>query len=168
MFILDQINILGNFDKGWYNPIHHELGVSIGPIMINQPFYEILVEENPDIETEANEDVKEQKETVEYISDLFPPISHSPESEDIPENMPQEDLEDNRSNDDPFENYRGVDWSYFDAEDEEIDQPSVDTNLQETASGCNTSSGAPVSSMWFIGPFLLMVRLRFARKKVSA
>jgi len=40
-FILDQINILGNFDTSWWNPAsRRELGVSISGIEIAPPFFE--------------------------------------------------------------------------------------------------------------------------------
>jgi len=50
-FQIDTINLLGNFDIGWYDPTHEEVGISVGPIIINRPFYEILKpieEEIPD------------------------------------------------------------------------------------------------------------------------
>lgn len=50
-FQIDTINLLGNFDIGWYDPTHEEVGVSVGPIIINRPYYEVLKpveEEVPD------------------------------------------------------------------------------------------------------------------------
>ena len=44
-FMLDELNIMGNFDMGWWNPIHKELGVSLQNITISQPYYEAVIEE---------------------------------------------------------------------------------------------------------------------------
>ena len=39
-FMLDELNLYGNFDTGWWNPIHKEIGVSLQGIIISQPYYE--------------------------------------------------------------------------------------------------------------------------------
>ena len=39
-FMLDELNLYGNFDTGWWNPIHKEIGVSLQGIIISQPHYE--------------------------------------------------------------------------------------------------------------------------------
>jgi hypothetical protein len=54
-FTLDNLNFVGNFDTGWYNPFRHELGVSLENMTISQPFYEPTMdepEEEEEIETE--------------------------------------------------------------------------------------------------------------------
>ena len=38
-FRIDNLNFIGNYDIGWYDPFHHELGVSIENMVISQPFY---------------------------------------------------------------------------------------------------------------------------------
>ena len=44
-FMLDELNIMGNFDMGWWNPLHKELGVSLQGITISQPYYEAVIDE---------------------------------------------------------------------------------------------------------------------------
>jgi len=39
-FAIDEINFVGNFDTGWYDPFHHELGVTLTDLIISQPYYE--------------------------------------------------------------------------------------------------------------------------------
>ena len=39
-FMLDELNVYGNFDTGWWNPLHKEIGVSLQGIVISQPYYE--------------------------------------------------------------------------------------------------------------------------------
>ena len=38
-FLIDQLNFVGNFDTGWYDPFHHELGVRLHNLIISQPLY---------------------------------------------------------------------------------------------------------------------------------
>lgn len=38
-FLIDELNFVGNFDTGWYDPFHHELGVTLSDLIISQPFY---------------------------------------------------------------------------------------------------------------------------------
>ena len=38
-FRIDELNFIANFDTGWYDPFHHELGVTLGDLVISQPFY---------------------------------------------------------------------------------------------------------------------------------
>ena len=47
-FMLDELNLYGNFDTGWWNPIHKEIGVSLQGIVISQPYYEPTIEEPSD------------------------------------------------------------------------------------------------------------------------
>lgn len=39
-FTLDTLNFVANFDTGWYDPFHHELGISLEGMSIGQPYYE--------------------------------------------------------------------------------------------------------------------------------
>ena len=38
-FMIDELNFVGNFDTGWYDPFHHELGVTLSDLVISQPFF---------------------------------------------------------------------------------------------------------------------------------
>ncbi len=38
-FRIDELNFIGNFDTGWYDPFHHELGVSLTDLIISQPHF---------------------------------------------------------------------------------------------------------------------------------
>lgn len=55
-FMLDELNLYGNFDTGWWNPIHKELGVSLQGIVISQPYYEPVIEEPSDEPVEPSEE----------------------------------------------------------------------------------------------------------------
>lgn len=166
MFTLDQINILGNFDKGWYNPIHHEIGVSIGPIMINQPFYEIIVPDEPEPQPEPEPTPEEpEKEVYDYFADLFPETEHEPTGENPPRQMePVEEtvaVEENPS--DPHAGYRNVDWDYFKPDvsitsEPEASQPEV---VYVTESGCNVGGSSPSLFMFLFVALPLLLRNRY-------
>jgi len=49
-FMIDQLNFVGNFDTGWYDPFHHELGVTLSDLVISQPFF--IPADEPDDEEE--------------------------------------------------------------------------------------------------------------------
>ena len=38
-FRIDSLNFVGNYDIGWYDPFHYELGVTIQDMVISQPFF---------------------------------------------------------------------------------------------------------------------------------
>ncbi len=60
-FTLDQLNFVGNFDTGWYDPFHYELGVTLEGMTIGQPYYVPTSEE-----VEENEDtgiIEEESDT---------------------------------------------------------------------------------------------------------
>jgi len=38
-FMIDELNFMGNFDTGWYDPFHHELGVTLSDLIISQPYF---------------------------------------------------------------------------------------------------------------------------------
>ena len=50
--MIDQLNFVGNFDTGWYDPFHHELGVTLSDLVISQPFF--IPAEEPDDEEEPD------------------------------------------------------------------------------------------------------------------
>ena len=51
-FMIDQLNFVGNFDTGWYDPFHHELGLSLEGLAISQPYYEPASEDHDEDEEE--------------------------------------------------------------------------------------------------------------------
>ena len=54
-FMMDELNFLANFDTGWYDPFHHELGVTLSDLVISQPLY-IPTEEEQEEEEIITED----------------------------------------------------------------------------------------------------------------
>jgi len=50
--MIDQLNFVGNFDTGWYDPFHHELGVTLSDLVISQPFF--IPADEPDDEEESD------------------------------------------------------------------------------------------------------------------
>jgi hypothetical protein len=61
-FMIDELNFMGNFDTGWYDPFHHELGVTLTDLVISQPFF-IPAEE-------------EEEEPAVTDNDTAPPHDH--------------------------------------------------------------------------------------------
>ena len=59
-FMLDELNLYGNFDTGWWNPFRTEVGISLQDIIISQPYYEPMSEEP---EPEPSEEIVEEPET---------------------------------------------------------------------------------------------------------
>jgi len=59
-FMLDELNLYGNFDTGWWNPFRTEVGISLQDIFISQPYYEPMSEEP---EPEPSEEIVEEPET---------------------------------------------------------------------------------------------------------
>jgi len=59
-FMLDELNLYGNFDTGWWNPFRTEVGISLQDIIISQPYYEPMSEET---EPEPSEEIVEELET---------------------------------------------------------------------------------------------------------
>jgi len=58
-FTLDNLNFVGNFDTGWYDPFRHELGISLKGMTISQPYYEPTIEE-PEDDTAEPEDTGDE------------------------------------------------------------------------------------------------------------
>ena len=58
-FTLDNLNFIGNFDTGWYDPFRHELGISLQGMTISQPYYEPTIEE-PEDDTAVPEDTGDE------------------------------------------------------------------------------------------------------------
>ena len=61
-FMLDELNLYGNFDSGWWNPVHNEVGVSLQDIIISQPHYDPMVEEPSDEPVEPSQEPSEEWE----------------------------------------------------------------------------------------------------------
>lgn len=55
-FRIDSLNFLGNYDIGWYDPFHYELGVMLNDVTISQPFF-LPPDEEPEEEKEPEERV---------------------------------------------------------------------------------------------------------------
>jgi hypothetical protein len=67
-FRIDELNFIGNFDTGWYDPFHHELGVTLSDVVISQPhFIPTEDEEKPD--EQAEEDSSSPPEEQDTASD---------------------------------------------------------------------------------------------------
>ena len=92
-FTLDNLNFIGNFDTGWYDPFHHELGISLEGMTIGQPYYAPTSggedEEEEDIsgddtgETEEEEEEEENKwnaDTGDVQTHVRPTGEYKPES----------------------------------------------------------------------------------------
>ena len=63
-FMLDELNLLGNFDTGWWNPFRSELGLSVKNIQIIQPVWEEMNEETEE-EVEIDTGIPEDEEPIE-------------------------------------------------------------------------------------------------------
>lgn len=63
-FNIDQLNFVGNFDVGWYNPFKHELGISLEGITISQPLYEAAIDEPEDENDDPIIDLEDDEDTV--------------------------------------------------------------------------------------------------------
>ena len=62
-FMIDELNFVGNFDTGWYDPFHYELGLSIENMTIMQPYYEPTIEgTDDDTVAQASEDTGDVEE----------------------------------------------------------------------------------------------------------
>ena len=71
-FTLDNLNFIGNFDTGWYDPFHHELGISLAGMTIGQPYWEPAAGEEEGEETEEEEGSPEDAgETDEEYENAF-------------------------------------------------------------------------------------------------
>ena len=85
-FTLDNLNFVGNFDTGWYDPFKHELGVSLYGMTIGQPYYE------PTNGDDVEEEIEEDNNEVEHEDTGS---SHQEESEET--ESPDVELENNAS-----------------------------------------------------------------------
>ena len=68
-FMLDELNIMGNFDMGWWNPIRSELGVSLQNLTISQPYWEPTMEQEEEEEVEIPEEPETDTGVPEDIDD---------------------------------------------------------------------------------------------------
>lgn len=65
-FMLDELNLYGNFDTGWWNPFRKEIGISLQDITISQPYYEPMSEEpEPEPSQEPAEETVVEQDTAE-------------------------------------------------------------------------------------------------------
>jgi hypothetical protein len=65
-FMLDNLNFIANFDTGWYDPFHHELGISLEGMTIGQPYYEPASnDDETGVEEASPEDTGETEEEYE-------------------------------------------------------------------------------------------------------
>ena len=84
-FMLDSLNFVGNFDTGWYDPFHHELGISLQGMTIGQPYWEPAEEEEEEEEIEeteedTGEEPEEDHEETEDTGNSMPELSFDDEA----------------------------------------------------------------------------------------
>lgn len=161
-FMLDNINILGNFDTSWWNPLSRkELGVSLSGIEISAPFY------NPE-PTVYDEDGDTWTDNVDCDDS---DASIYPGAEEIPNNGIDEDCD-------------GYDLETEEEEEETVEEPSGETseepgdpgfddnvdqqtdldNTQEPVKGCSSTSTNSSKGMFF-GLMAMMLGLVSLRRK---
>jgi hypothetical protein len=79
-FTMDNFNFIGNFDTGWYDPFHHELGISLQGMTIGQPYYEPVTEEEApeevddsetDTDSDNDEDIEHESNADTAGSDFY-------------------------------------------------------------------------------------------------
>ena len=78
-FTLDNLNFIGNFDTGWYDPFRHELGISLQDMTIGQPYWE-PADSNT---AEEESDLPEESEEIEDPENTHEDTGSAPE--DVPE-----------------------------------------------------------------------------------
>lgn len=62
-FMIDELNFVANFDTGWYDPFHHELGLTLSHLTISQPlFIPTAEEEEEEVVTERDTGTTPQHE----------------------------------------------------------------------------------------------------------
>ena len=166
MFTLEEIRILSNFDTGWYNPIHHEVGLSIGPIMINQPFYEIITPDDPGEEPE-------ERPGKRYEFPVLPVPDEKSEPDQVDVDTPSMILETQEESErgskenqeppqDEFSGLRDMSWDYFDA-DQNAGSPEASRPAEavySNGSGCTTAGSAPSLFMLLFMVLPLVTRSR--------
>jgi hypothetical protein len=142
-FLLDEINIAGNFDTSWWNPWgDSEVGVSLQGIEISPPFWEAEEEEEDD----SWDDWEDEDE------DDWDDWDDEDEDEDI-------DPEDEDPSVDPEE--EDVDYGDPGFEDEdEDDMPSLENNGTEPS-----KSGCSVAGAGTMGGLGLSMLLAVARRR---
>jgi len=67
-FMLDSLTFSGHFDTGWWNPVSHELGLTLTNVQIMPPVYEPVEESIDDPATEIDTD--ELEEEIEDTGEL--------------------------------------------------------------------------------------------------
>lgn len=85
-FLLDELNFVSYFDTGWWNPISHELGLSIQDVEIMQPVYEPTNSDEPASEptSEPSADDTDQQEIYEDTG-----VNVEPQAEESNDEMPE-------------------------------------------------------------------------------
>ena len=76
-FTMDNLNFVGNFDTGWYDPFRHELGISLQGMTIGQPYWEPTadeddpeeVEEEPDVTLDTGEEEEDEEHENTFDAD---------------------------------------------------------------------------------------------------
>lgn len=93
-FMLDELNLYGNFDTGWWNPIHQELGVSLQGIVISQPYYEPTIEEPSDEPIEPAVEPSEElvEEDTAILEDTGEETSLDPNQDEVSTLEPAESV----------------------------------------------------------------------------
>ena len=157
-FMLDNINILGNFDTSWWNPLSRkELGVMLSGIEISAPFY------NPE-PTVYDEDGDTWTDNVDCDDS---DASIYPGAEEIPNNGIDEDCD-------------GYDLETEEEVEEPVEEPSEEpgdpgfdsntddqtdlNNSQEPVKGCSSTSNNSSKGMFF-GLMAMMLGLVSLRRK---
>lgn len=93
-FMLDELNLYGNFDTGWWNPINKEIGVSLQGIVISQPYYEPTIEEPSDepIEPAVEPSEEEPMEDTATAEDTAEEVSIDPNEDEVSTLEPAESV----------------------------------------------------------------------------
>lgn len=58
-FMMDELNILANFDTGWWNPFRQEVGLSIKGLQIYQPVWEPTIDDSEPAVEPSEEPIEE-------------------------------------------------------------------------------------------------------------
>ena len=67
-FTIDDMNFIANFDVGWYDPFHHELGLTLENVTISQPYY-MPASEEPEEDTPEDTGAPEDSDTADTQSE---------------------------------------------------------------------------------------------------
>lgn len=133
-FMLDQINVMGNFDTSWWNPLaRSEVGVMLNNIEINAPFY------NPEPEV-MDMDEDGWSDNVD-CDDMDPSVY--PGAEDVPGNGIDEDCDGVDAVEVVEEEEAGTEEDQTGTPSEGLDENTDEVGLDDASEpikGCATSS----------------------------